>query len=96
MKLVLRPYVEHDIDTAATWYEERRPGLKRGFVEEVEAALSRIQHNPFLYAVVHLDMRRAPLRRFPYGIYYALIREEIHVLAVVGDSRHPSIWQRRR
>lgn len=95
MKLVLRPLVEGDLDEAADWYEERRPGLKKDFLGAVEDVLARIQENPRLYQAIHLDVRRAPLDRFPYGVYYALIRDEIHVLAVVHDARHPSVWRRR-
>lgn len=58
--------------------------------------LSRIEQNPLLYQAVHLDIRRAPLRQFPYGVYYTLIEDEIHILAVVQDARHPSVWRRRR
>ena len=96
MKLVFRPYVERDLDEAATWYEERRSGLREEFLEEIGSALSRVQGNPRLYPVVHLDIHRAPVRRFPYGVFYALIGDEIHVLAVVHDARHPSVWRRRR
>ena len=69
MKLVLRPYVEHELETAGDWYEERRPGLKRQFLEAVEEAFSHITENPLLYQTVHLEIRRATLNRFPYGVY---------------------------
>jgi len=96
MKLVLRPYVEGDLDEAGNWYEERRSGLKEEFLSAVEEVLARIQENPRLYPIVHVDIRRAPLRRFPYGVYYARVGEEYHVIAVVHDARHPSVWRRRR
>lgn len=96
MKLVLRPPVERDLDEASTWYEERRPGLKKDFLGAVESALFRIEETPRLYPAIHLDIRRAPLDRFPYGVYYTLMQDEIHVLAVVHDARHPSVWRRRR
>lgn len=96
MKLVLRPYVERDLGRDAAWYEERQQGLREDFLDEVGATLSRIQGNPRLYPIVHLDIHRAPVRRYPYGVFYALIGDEIHVLAVVHDARHPSVWRRRR
>lgn len=96
MKLVLRPFVERDLDEAASWYEERQPGLRETFLEAVESTLSRIRENPGLYPTVHLEIRRAPLRRFPYGVFFTLIGDEIHVLAVAHDARHPSVWRRRR
>jgi len=96
MKLVLRPLVESDLDEATRWYEERQPGLSEIFLKRVGESLARIEENPRLYAILHRDIRRAPLRQFPYGIYYALIKNEIHILAVVHDARHPSVWRRRR
>jgi toxin ParE1/3/4 len=96
MRLVLRPFVEHDLDKAASWYEDRQSGLRERFLENVGDTLVRIEHNPLLYQTVLLDIRRAPLRQFPYGVYYALIEDEVHVLAVAHDARHPSVWRRRR
>ena len=96
MKLVFRPLVKGDLDEATRWYEERQPGLREIFLERVGETLSRIEENPRLYPVAHRDIRRALLRQFPYGVYYALIRNEIHILAVVHGARHPSVWRRRR
>jgi plasmid stabilization system protein ParE len=82
MRLILRADVERDLDEAAGWYDARRPGLREAFLELVEDVLDHIEENPLLYPVLHLDIRRASLRRFPYGVYYALIEGDIHILAV--------------
>ena len=65
MRRVLRPYVPAELGEAADWYDERVPGLGRDFIEEVGVALARIDENPRSYQRVHLDIRRAPLRRQP-------------------------------
>lgn len=96
MRIVLRPYVERELDKSAIWYEERQSGLRERFLVEVEAAFSRIQEDPRIYPLAHLDIRRAPLRRFPFGVFYTLIKDEIHILGVVHDARHPAVWRRRR
>lgn len=96
MRRVVRPYVATDLGQAMSWYDERSPGLGRLFIEEVEKALDRVEDNPYSYQTVHDTIRRAPVRRFPYGIYYAIIADTIHVLAVVHDARHPLVWKRRR
>lgn len=96
MNRVLRPQVEPEIRESFRWYEERQAGLGRSFLESIEAALRRIDDNPRLYQEIHLDIRRAPLDRFPFGVYYALIQGDLHVLAVLHDARHPSTWKRRR
>jgi plasmid stabilization system protein ParE len=96
VRTVLRPQVEPEILASFRWYEERQSGLGRAFLVALETALGRIGENPRLYQEVHLDIRRAPLERFPFGVYYALIRDDLHILAVLHDARHPSVWKRRR
>jgi toxin ParE1/3/4 len=96
MRLVLRPLVERDLDEAACWYETRQAGLRERFLGDFEAALVRVEENPFLYQTVHRAIRRAPLGDFPYGIFYVQIQDEIRVLGVVHDARHPSVWRRSR
>jgi putative addiction module component (TIGR02574 family) len=62
-----------------------------------EEALARLRsENPYLYPTIHRKIRRASLNRFPYGVYYAPIAGDLHVLAVVHDARHPSVWKRRK
>ena len=96
MKLVFRPYVERELDEAANWYEEQQSGLREKFLNAVGETLSRIEEYPRSFPAVHLDIRRAAVRRFPYGVFYTLIEGEAHVLAIVHDARHPSVWRRRR
>jgi plasmid stabilization system protein ParE len=96
VRRVLRPEVEPELRKDARWYEGRQAGLGAAFLEAVDEALRKIEDKPRLYPEVHLDIRRAPLKRFPYGVYYVLVAKEIHVLAVAHDRRHPSRWRRRR
>ena len=44
---------------------------------------------------VHRHVRRALIRRFPYGIYYAVDEELIEVIAVFHAKRDPKRWQDR-
>ncbi len=94
MRLVVRPEVPRELQDLELWYDQKRAGLGRDFLREVDAAYSRIARKPFLYQAVHADIRRAAVRRFPYGVFYTLIGQEIHVLHVVADARHPSVGRR--
>jgi len=40
--------------------------------------------------------RRAPLRRFPYAVFFALEGNLVIVTAVLHVRRDPAEWQRRR
>jgi hypothetical protein len=48
-----------------------------------------------MYAEEHNDIRRAPIRRFPYGVYYRIRSNYIQVIAIVHNRRDASVWQSR-
>lgn len=91
-ELLVRPEAEADLAEAFRWYEERRPGLGERFLLSVEAALSTIRRNPRAFPVVHKQVRRALLRRFPYGVFYLSDAETVVIVAVFHAKRHPSRW----
>ncbi len=61
----------------------------------MEAALSQIKRHPDASPVVHRQIRRALLRRFPYGVFYLLEDTRILVLAVFHAKRSPALWKKR-
>jgi plasmid stabilization system protein ParE len=93
--LVLRPLARRDIEAAAVWYEEQSPGLGRRFLDAVEATLGVIRAGPERYARLYRDVRRAGVERFPYGVFYVVRGETVHVIACVHGRRHPRRWQSR-
>jgi plasmid stabilization system protein ParE len=98
MRVVLRRQAKLDLLAAHQWYEERQPGLGDALRQEVDAALHEIQGHPESHPRVDPHVRRAALRRFPYGIFY-LVDEEtktIRVIAILHRARNPERWQRRR
>ena len=94
--LVIRPEAEIDIADAALWYEGERQGLGVDFVNEVERVLGRIVENPLIFSEVDRNLRRALLRRFPYGIYFALEESQTTILSVLHFRRDPTTWEKRR
>lgn len=68
--LLIRPEAEADIEEAYRWYERQRSGLGSDFLLWVEEGHDKIQKNPEMYRVVHRNVRRLLIRRFPYGIFY--------------------------
>jgi plasmid stabilization system protein ParE len=68
--LILEPEAEAEIAEAATWYEARNPGRGPQFLRSVESLLGAVLRNPYQYQAVFRDVRRAPLRGFPYGLMY--------------------------
>jgi toxin ParE1/3/4 len=73
---------ELDVAHAAERYNAIQPGLGDDLVRRVKQALARIAEYPEAYAVVQPSVRRALLRRFPYGVFYRIRHDRIEVEAV--------------
>ena len=98
-RVTLRPQVEEDMTEAATWYENRQPGLGEEFIAEVIRVWDALAENPLL------NSRRFPAKnvrwrypdRFPYRVIYEVLDDEqsVIVAAVLHAARHDRHWQRR-
>jgi plasmid stabilization system protein ParE len=93
----IRPEAEEDIFEALSWYEDKRPGLGKELLFCLEAELSTIQRNPLIFQKQYKQIRRALIRRFPYGIFYLIDdpNRVINVIAVFHAHRTPSSWKER-
>lgn len=96
LPLDFHPAVAREIDEANSWYEQRRLGLGRDFLDEVERVLAEIAANPARFGFADADIREGLLTRFPYAVYYRVLADRIRVLAVYHTARDPSRWQSRR
>jgi plasmid stabilization system protein ParE len=96
MTFLLRPAAAADVEDAYAWYEGQRIGLGEEFLAELGATLARVLANPRQYPVIHRATRRALLHRFPYGILYRVIEEQVLVVACMHAKRDPRRWQARR
>lgn len=93
LPLTLRPRAEADLDEAFGWYEAQLPGLGGAFLRSADACLARTARHPEAYALVHGPVRRASLRRFPYGVFYVVREDRIDVLAVYHGRRRPRVFE---
>lgn len=94
-RLVLRPEAERDIAEAAEWYDQQRVGLSFQFRAALDNTFASIEENPRQHAQVYRNLRRALVRRFPYGVFYAPLAEEVVVVAVFHTARDPRLWRAR-
>ena len=93
MRLSLRQRAELDIDEAYAWYESRQSGLGEIFLRSLDACFARLGREPEIYSVQHGQVRRAPLHRFPYSVFYVIRPEHVDVLAVYHSRRRPRKFQ---
>ena len=81
---------------AQEWYELQSPGLGDEFIAAIELQLKRLEQAHLLYAEVIPKVRRALLPRFPFGLFFSVRDDLVHVLAVLHDARHPKRWPKTR
>jgi toxin ParE1/3/4 len=94
-RIIVRPEAEREIQEAFDWYEERSEGLGAEFLRAADACLSAVQRTPDASQIVHGEVRRALLRKFPYALFYLVREDMIVVLACFHVKRNPGDWQRR-
>jgi len=95
VRLALRPEAVDDLREAFWWYEGQSPGTGHSFLLRFKVCLERILENPTTYPMVLQSIRRAPLKRFPYGVYYEVQDDRVVVLAVFHFKRAPDGWAGR-
>jgi toxin ParE1/3/4 len=70
LPIIISPKSENDISNAYVWYEKQSPGLGDEFILCLDAILHRVARSPQIFQVVHKDIRRGILKRFPYGVFF--------------------------
>lgn len=93
--LIFLPAAQLEVIEAQDWYEKEAPGLGAQFRDELDVQAQRIMANPLQFPVILADVRRARLRRFPYGLFFRALPDACYVIACFHSSRDPTIWQRR-
>jgi toxin ParE1/3/4 len=87
--VIVRSEAESDISNTFRWYEEINQGLGIEFLRSVDACLTSLQRYPLAFPRIHKQIRRAFIRRFPYGLFYFVDRQRIVVLACFHFKRDP-------
>ena len=94
--IVVNEDAELDLQETVTWYEEQRSGLGADFLKCFKEAMTYVSRYPNLYPVIHADIRRILIRRFPYGVFYLNEPDQIVIIGIVHDKRDPRVWKSRR
>lgn len=94
-RVILGDEARADALEAYQFYEERRTGLGDRFRTHLDFAIARIQRSPELYPVIHRDLRRRLVERFPFAIYYRIYPGIIFIVAVMHAKQNPRAWKAR-
>jgi toxin ParE1/3/4 len=68
--------------------------LANDLAETVAAAVERIRLNPQSFPLIHGQIRRVVLSRFPFAVYFREQGTEILVIALHG-RQDPQRWKQR-
>src|SRR5438067_9760912 len=80
---------------AVKYYEDAHPGLGAQFLDEVDAAITKVKDAPMSWPQAHGGARRYRLDRFPYQIVYETKYHAIAIVAVAHLHRKPGDWKDR-
>jgi toxin ParE1/3/4 len=94
-QIIVRPAADSDIEEAALWYERQRSGLGREFLAGVDDTFERLKESPDPGIPAHKSLRRASVSRFPYGVFYQVVKRKIIVVGVFHGRRAPRKWKSR-
>jgi hypothetical protein len=90
-----RAAIAEHLDQVA-FYESQLAGLGADYLGEFDAVMARICADPNRFALAASpDIRKVPLKRFPFHVIYRVEANRIVVLAVAHQRRLPSYWEVR-
>ena len=92
---IVRAAAKREMAAAARWYERERAGLGDRFLDAIGVVLDAIAVRPSAFAVVHRDLRRALVPRFPYVVLYRLASDRVIVVACMHAKQSPRRWTAR-
>jgi toxin ParE1/3/4 len=96
MKVVLHPAAEQDIQEDAAFYEqEGTPTVAARFIAEFRRLATLLLAHPEIGSPRSNGRRGLSMRVFPYTVVYRANAEEVKILVVKHDSKHPGFGTKR-
>ncbi|MDD2236077.1 MAG: type II toxin-antitoxin system RelE/ParE family toxin [Kiritimatiellae bacterium] len=80
---------------AAAYYEVQQQDLGKRFLSAIQDSINHIRINPHIFPVAHLNTRRCLTKTFPFSVLFRIYPEQIVIVAVMHQHRHPDYWKNR-
>jgi plasmid stabilization system protein ParE len=84
-----------DLREIAKYYSSQAQELDARFIAYFVRVIDSIVERPFSFPISYRDVRRSILRIFPYGVFYRVIGNDIHIIAVMDLQRDPATIKER-
>jgi len=87
IELRWHPGAAREAQAARRWYrfEQDAPEVAKRFQVALQRALAQIAHAPERWPVLVDDLRKRPLRSFPFRVIYQLRGDHVLIVAVMHD-----------
>jgi hypothetical protein len=95
LKYSFHPIAATELSQAVDYYNECQRGLGLEFLKDVYYTIQNILKFPDAWAPLSANTRRCLAKRFPYGVIYQVVNEEVFIIAVMNLSREPDYWKGR-
>src|SRR2546422_2571464 len=92
MRIRFLTLAQREVDDTFHWYEQRREGLGREFLDELDRIVRLVKRYPQMARQIEPEIRRFLLTRFPYSLIYGIDEETIVVIAIAHQHREPRYW----
>jgi plasmid stabilization system protein ParE len=86
---------ENDLNEAFDWYESEQSGVGDKFLIKITEKLEEISEKPNKYSIYHKNVRKAPVKIFPFNIIYIIKEKFISIIGIWHKSRNPEKLQDR-
>ena len=95
MKIIFLEEAQIELDEAIEYYNTELPGLGTDFLHEILNTLDRIANFQNAWHPLSKNTRRCQTARFPYGLIYSVLENEILIISVSNLHREPNHWKDR-
>lgn len=95
MKYSFHPEAKEEFSKAINYFENCRSGLGLEFSKEIFTTIQRIIHFSSAWSKFSENTRRCLTNRFPYGVIYQIVEQEVIIIAVMQLNREPEYWKKR-
>lgn len=95
MRYSFHPDAKKEFNEAIEYYNECQQNLGLEFAKEVDSSIQLILKFPNGWSPFSKSTRRCMINRFPYGLIYQQIEDEIYIIAVMQLNKEPTYWHER-
>ena len=95
MRIRILKSAKRDLTSGFRFYESRQSGLGFYFLETLYSDIDSLLLFAGIHSVHFGKYHRLLSKRFPFAVYYRIVKDEIRISAVVDCRRNPA-WIRKR